>query len=257
MHLDRPLDATKMVTSSVPAPAPPSRYGGRERPRLIARFGSSMLSSRPHLRAAHEAAKHSCPPASIRLHRQRGAGERAPAVTPRAAAPCDRHARALTPPAKSSTRVPWGQHSSRRQQQLPGRLPSIYPDERLTRRVERADRSTPKAAALPASAPTARDGEFARGEVRHLVEDGQGEPFSSPRSPPPAPLLKKARVKKRALLRAAERHACETAAAAERDRRDELALLDAQRLVEVETKAPTAPSSQPPHSAPCLLPCAW
>ena len=249
-----------MVTSSVPAPAPPSRYGGRERPRLIVQFGSSTLPSRPYLRAAHEASKHACPPASIRLHRQRGAGERAPAVTPRAAAPCtpNAFARALTPPAKSSTRVPWGQHSSRRQQQRPGRLPSIDPAyERLTRRVERADRSTPKAAALPASAPTARDGEFARGEVHHLVEDGQGEPFSSPRSPPPAPLLKKARVKKRALLRAAERHACEAAAAAERDRRDALALLDAQRLVEVETKAPTAPTSLLPQSAACLLPCAW
>ena len=187
-----------MVTSSVPTPAPPSRYGGRERPRLIVRFGSSTLPSRPFLRAAHEAAKHASPKASIWLHRQRGAGagERAPAVTPRAVAPCDPNsfAPAVTPPpAKSWTRVPGGQDEP----------------------------------------PSSR----------------------SPRSPA-SPRLKKARVKPARRL-AAERQQREATAAAERDRRDALALLDAQRLVEVETKAPMAPTSLLPQSAACLLPCAW
>ena len=243
-----------MVTSSAPAPSRPSRYGGRERPRLVISFGSTTLPSGPFLRAACEAARAASPCDSRRLECNRSAGRLAPAVNARAVAPMPSgaSARSLYPHAKSS-RMPRGQHCAKRQQPRPGRLPSLRPAEvlRSTSRVERADRAA--YVVHTASAPAAHDGECACGQVHQLVEDGHDEPSSSPRSTA-APLLKKARVK-RALLLAAERQQREAAAAAQRECRDALALVDAQRAVHLE-KAMTPLSLLPPSAA-CLLPSAW
>ena len=218
------------------------------------RFGSTTLPSGAFFRAACEAAQHGLPCDSRRCDRHRGAGGRARGANPRAAAPMNSgaFARSLQPPAKSR-RATWGAKTlpNGRSRALAACLPSMRPaEERSASRVEHADRS---ALTSSASAPAARDGDFARGEVQELVDDGHDEPPPSSRSRA-VRLLKKARVK-RARLIAAERQQREAAAAAQRECRDALALVDAQRAVHLE-KAMTPLSLLPPSAA-CLLPSAW
>ena len=250
MHLERPLAATCMVTSSAPAPPRPSRYGGRERGRLLISFGSTTLPSGPFLRAACEAARAASPCDSRRLECNRSAGRRAPAVNARAVAPMlsGASARALYHPHAKSSRVPWGQHSAKRQQPRPGRLPSLRPTEvlRSRSRVERADRAAPVEGLGGGEAAPGFTRAFLRRGAAVERGDEDGSSWPSTTSSTATPLLKKARVK-RALLLAAERQQREAAAAAQRERRDAAALVDAQR----EAMTPLPPS------AACLLPSAW